>query len=128
MRKENLLKHVGVFLFCLVIPMFGYHYIEVNHKLGLPFWELVVFNFFILVMLYSKFDEKFAESERYKIKGTSKLFLVKLISASILFCCSNSTVATEICNYLALVDALIQSILSLLIIERIFEIVMNVKL
>jgi len=128
MRKENLLKALGLILFCLVVPMFGFHYFEVNHKLGLPYWEFIVFDFFILIMLYSKFNKEFGVSVKYKIKLTGKLFLIKLVSASILYCCSNSTIASGICNHLALTDAIIQSVLSLVIIETIFDIVMNVDL
>lgn len=128
MKRLWFVKILGVVLLCAVVVFVQVHYWEAADKFGLPFYEVIVFGFFILVLIYSKINTGFYDREKLKLDRINKLFLIKLISATVLYNCSNSGIPETICSFLAFVDSIFQAIFILLIIDLIWEVVINIDL
>jgi hypothetical protein len=127
MKKYLNIKNFGIIVFGYSYGYTSFHFYENSNLLNLSHGEVYAFILLMALMLYASFNIEFSKAANKKLLIVRKLFLVKLSSACIYYCCSKVGLDNEICFWINLLDMMIQLIVFIFIVEFLFEISHNIK-
>ncbi len=122
MKKYLNIRNFGMLVFGYSYIYTSFHFYENSYLLSLKHGEIYAFLLMMALSLYANFDSEFSKHASGQLMLVRRLFLGKLLSACILYCCNKVGLNNDVCFWLNFVDMLIQLIVFLFIVEILFEI------